>query len=186
MPVEVLESMEMNEVLEHVNVPSYVIDRAGVIRWLNLAARNIVGDVQGRQFTSIVAPEETRRAKELFARKILGTTKVTDAGVVVIGSNGDRVTVDISSVPLVHGDHVVGVFGQVSDIVEEPHEHPDLHLTPRQAEVLELLERGRSTRQIAEELHLSTETVRNHIRHLFRAIGAHSRLEAVAIANQAH
>ncbi|MGN6429526.1 MAG: helix-turn-helix transcriptional regulator [Gaiellaceae bacterium] len=186
MPVEILESMEMKEVLEHVNVPSYVIDRAGVIRWLNLAARNIVGDVQGRQFTSIVAPEETRRAKELFARKILGTTKVTDAGVVVIGSNGDRVTVDISSVPLVHGDHVVGVFGQVSDIVEEPHEHPDLHLTPRQAEVLELLERGRSTRQIAEELHLSTETVRNHIRHLFRAIGAHSRLEAVAIANQAH
>jgi DNA-binding NarL/FixJ family response regulator len=81
---------------------------------------------------------------------------------------------------------VVGVFGQVSDIVEEPHEHPDLHLTPRQAEVLELLERGRSTRQIADELQLSTETVRNHIRHLFRAIGAHSRLEAVAIANQAH
>jgi PAS domain S-box-containing protein len=186
MPVEVLESMEMKEVLEHVNVPSYVIDRAGVVRWLNLAARNLVGDVQGRQFTSIVAPEETRRARELFARKILGTAKVTDAGVVVIGTNGDRVAVDISSVPLVHGDHVVGVFGQVSDIVEEPHEHPDLHLTPRQAEVLELLERGRSTRQIADELQLSTETVRNHIRHLFRAIGAHSRLEAVAIANQAH
>jgi PAS domain S-box-containing protein len=186
MPVEVLESMEMKEVLEHVNVPSYVIDRAGVIRWLNLAARNIVGDVQGRQFTSIVAPEETRRARELFARKVLGAAKVTDAGVVVVGTNGDRVAVEISSVPLVHGDHVVGVFGQVSDIVEEPHEHPELHLTPRQAEVLELLERGRSTRQIADELHLSTETVRNHIRHLFRAIGAHSRLEAVAIANQAH
>ena len=185
MPVEVLESMEMEEVLEHVNVPSYVIDRAGVIRWLNLAARNIVGDVKGRQFTSIVAPEETRRARELFARKVLGTAKVTDAGVVV-GTNGDRVAVEISSVPLVHGDHVVGVFGQVSDIVEEPHEHPELHLTPRQAEVLELLERGRSTKQIAAELHLSTETVRNHIRHLFRAIGAHSRLEAVAIANQAH
>jgi PAS domain S-box-containing protein len=186
MPVEVLESMEMKEVLEHVNVPTYVIDRAGVIRWLNLAARNIVGDVQGRQFTSIVAPEETRRARELFARKVLGTAKVTDAGVVVVGTNGDRVAVEISSVPLVHGDHVVGVFGQVSDIVEEPHEHPELHLTPRQAEVLELLERGRSTKQIAAELHLSTETVRNHIRHLFRAIGAHSRLEAVAIANQAH
>jgi PAS domain S-box-containing protein len=186
MPVEVLESMQMEEVLDHVNVPSYVIDRAGVIRWLNSAARNIVGDVQGRQFTSIVAPEDTRRARELFARKILGTVKVTDAGVVVVGTNGDRVAVEISSVPLVHGDHVVGVFGQVSDIVEEPHEHPELHLTPRQAEVLELLERGRSTRQIADELHLSTETVRNHIRHLFRAIGAHSRLEAVAIANQAH
>jgi DNA-binding NarL/FixJ family response regulator len=52
--------------------------------------------------------------------------------------------------------------------------------------VLELLERGRSTSQIAEELHLSVETVRNHIRHLLRAIGAHSRLEAVAIASGAH
>ena len=75
---------------------------------------------------------------------------------------------------------------EMRDLVEEPHAHPELHLTPRQAEVLELLERGRSTKQIADELQLSTETVRNHIRHLFRAIGAHSRLEAVAIANQAH
>jgi PAS domain S-box-containing protein len=186
MPVEVLQSMQMEEVLEHVNVPSYVIDRAGVVRWINAAARNVVGDVLGRQFTSLVAPEETRRARELFARKILGTTKVTDAGVVVIAADGERVAVEVSSVPLVHGDHVVGVFGQVSKLVEEPHAHPELPLTPRQAEVLDLLERGRSTKQIADELHLSTETVRNHIRHLFRAIGAHSRLEAVAIANQAH
>ena len=186
MEVDVLQSMEMEEVLEHVNVPSYVIDRAGVIRWVNLAARNLVGDVRGRQFTSIVAPEETRRARELFARKVLGTTTVTDAGVVVIGTNGDRIAVEISSVPLFEGDHVIGVFGQVSDLVEEPHAHPDLHLTPRQAEILELLERGRSTRQIADELQLSIETVRNHIRHLLRAIGAHSRLEAVAIANRAH
>jgi DNA-binding NarL/FixJ family response regulator len=84
------------------------------------------------------------------------------------------------------GEHVVGVFGQVSDVVEEPHEHPDLKLTPRQAQVLELLERGRSTTQIAEDLHLSVETVRNHIRRVLRATGAHSRLEAVAIANGAH
>src|ERR1043166_4481876 len=67
-PVELLQSMQMEDVLDHVNVPSYVIDRTGVIRWLNTAARNIVGDVLGRQFTSVVAPEETRRAKELFAR----------------------------------------------------------------------------------------------------------------------
>ncbi len=186
MHVDVLHSMGMEDVLEHVNVPSYVIDRAGVVRWLNLAARNLVGNVQGRQFTSVVAPEETRRARELFARKVLGTAKVTDSGVVVMGTNGDRVAVEISSVPLVHGDHVVGIFGQVSDIVEEPHAHPELHLTPRQTEVLELLERGRSTKQIAAELQLSIETVRNHIRHLLQAMGAHSRLEAVAIANQAH
>jgi DNA-binding NarL/FixJ family response regulator len=50
---------------------------------------------------------------------------------------------------------------------------------------LALLERGRTTRQIADELHLSTETVRNHVRQLLRTLGAHSRLEAVAIAHEA-
>jgi PAS domain S-box-containing protein len=181
-----LEGMPLDEVLEHVNVPSYVIDAAGVIRWLNRAAKVIVGDARGRQFTSVVAPEETRRARELFARKIVGTATVTDGSVLIVGADGSRMAVEVSSVPLRHGEHVVGVFGQVRELIEEPHQHPELQLTPRQAEVLELLERGRSTTQIAEELHLSSETVRNHIRHLLRAVGAHSRLEAVAIAHGAH
>jgi PAS domain S-box-containing protein len=180
-PLSALESMQLDDVLEHVNVPSYVIDTSGVIRWLNAAARNLVGDVRGRQFTSVVASEQTQRARELFARKVVGTAQVTDAGVVVLGPDGERVGVEISSVPLLRGDRVVGVFGQVSDLVEEPHEHLDLSLTPRQAEVLQLLERGYSTSQIAQELQLSTETVRNHIRRVLRAVGAHSRLEAVAM-----
>jgi PAS domain S-box-containing protein len=186
MPMTMLESMQLDDVLEHVNVPSYVIDTAGVIRWLNGAARTIVGDVRGRQFTSVVAPEETLRARELFARKVVGAARVTDAGVVVLAPDGERVAVEVSSVPLHDGEHVIGVFGQVSEIVEEPHEHPDLPLTPRQAEVLDLLERGRTTAQIAGELHLSVETVRNHIRGILRATGTHSRLEAVAIANGLH
>jgi PAS domain S-box-containing protein len=178
--------MGVAETLEHVNVPSYVIDPTGIIRWVNPAAQRIVGDVQGRQFTSVVSPEDTRRARELFARKVVGAAQVTDSAVAVVGADGGRVGVEVSSVPLFRGEHVVGVFGQVTDLVEQPHEHPDLQLTPRQAEVLELLERGRSTAQIAEDLHLSNETVRNHIRHILKAVGAHSRLEAVAIANGAH
>jgi PAS domain S-box-containing protein len=168
--------------LEHVNVPSYVIDRQGVVRWMNRAARRLVGDRTGRQFTSVVAPEETRRAREVFARKLLGNTEVTDAPFVVVDTEGAHIGVEISSVPLRRGEHVIAVFGQISDVLEEPQPHPDLHLTPRQAEVLRLLERGRSTVQIAEELHLSRETVRNHVRHLLHAVGASSRLEAVAVA----
>jgi len=183
-PVDALKALgaDVEDALEHVNVPSYVIDRAGVVRWMNQAAREVVGDRVGRQFTSVVAPEETRRARELFARKILGNTQVTDAPVVVVDPDGGRVAVEISSVPLRQDEHVVGVFGQVSNVLEEPHPHPELHLTPRQSEVLKLLELGRSTTQIAEELHVSRETVRNHVRHLLHALGASSRLEAVALA----
>lgn len=184
MPVEALKAMgaDVEGALEHVNVPSYVIDRVGIVRWMNEAAREVVGDRVGRQFTAVVAPEDTRRARDLFARKILGNTKVTDAPVTVVDSDGGRVAVEISSVPLRRGEHVIGVFGQVSNVLEEPHAHPELPLTPRQAEVLKLLELGRSTTQIAEELHVSRETVRNHVRHLLHALGASSRLEAVALA----
>jgi DNA-binding NarL/FixJ family response regulator len=85
-------------------------------------------------------------------------------------------------VPLRRGGRIVGVFGQAADVTRKQKPHVDLQLTPRQAEVLRLLERGRSTAQIAEDLHVSRETVRNHIRHLLRAVGVNSRLEAVAVA----
>lgn len=170
--------------LETVNVPSYVIDPTGVIRWINPAARRLVGDVRGRQFTSVVAPEDTRRAREHFARKIVGSERVTDAQVVLVDADGGRVQVDVSSCALMDGHRLVGVFGQISDIEEEPDDPLPPHLTPRQTEVLRLLKRGRSTEQIAQELHLSTETVRNHVRHLLRALGVHTRLEAVAVARQ--
>jgi len=182
MPLSVLESMGVKDALERVNVPSYVIDSAGVIRWVNPAGERLVGDVRGRQFTSVVAPEETRRAQQVLARKVVGNEEVTDSEVVLIDRDGGRLSVEVSSIPLVRGEHVVGVFGQLSDVAEEPVPHPELHLTPRQSEVLALLERGQSTEQIADELHLSRETARNHVRHLLRAIGVHSRLEAVAAA----
>ena len=179
-----LKSMEAEvaAALEHINVPSYMIDTAGIIRWTNPAARRLVGDVEGRQFTSVVAHEESRRARELFARRMLGNTDPADSPVVLVDEQGRRIPVEVSSVPLTRGEHVIGVFGQISDVVEEPQPHPELRLTPRQAEVLRELERGRTTAQIAEDLHLSRETVRNHIRHLLHAVGAHSRLEAVAVA----
>jgi PAS domain S-box-containing protein len=184
MAVSALAAFEVDvaQALELINIPSYLLDAAGVVRWVNPAARRLVGDVDGRQFTSVVAPEDTRRARELFARKLLGSTDSTDAPVVLVDGSGGRVAVEVSSVPLIRGERVIGIFGQVSDLTEEPQPHPELHLTPRQAEVLRLLERGRTTTQIAEELHLSRETVRNHIRHLLQATGSHSRLEAVAVA----
>jgi PAS domain S-box-containing protein len=170
--------------LEDVNVPSYAIDPTGVIRWVNAAAVRLVGDVRGRQFTSVVASEDTRRARQEFARKIAGTAKVTDARVVLVDPDGDRIDVEVSSVPLKEGHRVVGVFGQLADVHEEEPPPAPPHLTPRQTEILRLLQHGRSTGQIARELHLSTETVRNHVRQLLRALGVRSRLEAVAAVNR--
>jgi len=51
-------------------------------------------------------------------------------------------------------------------------------LTRREAEVLELLARGWTNKEIAERLVLSPHTVRTHLEHSFRKLGVNTRTEA--------
>jgi PAS domain S-box-containing protein len=173
---------DVERALTDVPVPSYVLDTAGIVQWINPAAEQLLGDVRGRHFTSVVGPEDRARARELFARKLLGTARATEAPAVLVSAAGERLAVEVSAVPLIGGERVVGVFGLLSGSGREQPGRPPPHLTPRQAEVLHLLERGRSTKQIARELGISNETARNHVRHLLHALGVHTRLEAVAVA----
>lgn len=53
-------------------------------------------------------------------------------------------------------------------------------LTPREAEILELLAAGRSTLSICAGLRISPTTFRTHVQHILAKLGVHSRLEAVA------
>jgi DNA-binding NarL/FixJ family response regulator len=53
---------------------------------------------------------------------------------------------------------------------------PDL-LTAREAEVLELLQAGRSNAEIAVALHVGVETVRTHARRIYRKLGVRTRRE---------
>jgi PAS domain S-box-containing protein len=176
---------DVHGALEDMNLPAYAVDRYGIIRWLNPAAERLVGDIRGRQQSSVVVPEQAREAKESFLRKMMGTEKSTDATVVVVDPGGTRVQVEISSCPLREGGRIVGVFGVVKHREETPAPDAHPHLTPRQNQILHLLSHGRSTMQIAQELHLSPDTVRNHIRRLLRALDAHSRIEALAVAHRA-
>lgn len=135
-------SGDVEEALEAINVPSYVIDASGVVRWLNPAAEKLVGDVRGRQYTSVVAPEDARRARKLFAQKVMGTADVTDSEGVFFNGDWQRITVEISSVPLKREGRVIGVFGQFSELSAELPPPSDPRLTPRQTEVLRHLRRA--------------------------------------------
>jgi PAS domain S-box-containing protein len=57
-------------------------------------------------------------------------------------------------------------------------------LTRRELEVLRLMAGGANTKVLAERLHVSPATVRNHAQNIFAKLGVHSRLEAVAYATQ--
>jgi DNA-binding NarL/FixJ family response regulator len=62
--------------------------------------------------------------------------------------------------------------------------HPQ-QLSDREVEVLQLLADGRSTSGVADTMHISVNTVRNHVQHVLRKLGSHSRLEAVAAGMRA-
>ena len=57
-------------------------------------------------------------------------------------------------------------------------------LTAREWEVLDLLCDGNSTDQMANELFLSTETVRSHVKSIYRKLGVNSREQAVSEAER--
>ena len=61
----------------------------------------------------------------------------------------------------------------------------DHGLSAREREVLAQLAAGRSTADIAETLHISSVTVRNHIQRILSKLDARSRLEAVAVGMRA-
>jgi DNA-binding NarL/FixJ family response regulator len=54
-------------------------------------------------------------------------------------------------------------------------------LTAREADVLELLQRGSSNAEIAATLHVGVETVRTHARHIYRKLGVSTRRELRAV-----
>src|SRR2546423_12043880 len=90
---------DVHGVLEELNVPAYAVDRYGIIRWINSATHRLVGDIRGRQQSSVVVPEQARAAKESFLRKMMRTEQSTDRTVAVVQPGSKRVQGGISSCP---------------------------------------------------------------------------------------
>ena len=59
---------------------------------------------------------------------------------------------------------------------------PALRLTERELEVLRLVAKGLNNREVAKELFISENTVKNHVRNILEKLQLHSRMEAVMYA----
>jgi DNA-binding CsgD family transcriptional regulator len=71
--------------------------------------------------------------------------------------------------------------GLLAPLPTDPHPVP---LTPRERQILELADRGLSTKQIARLLLVSAKTVENTWRHLYGKLGVHGRAEALAVVHR--
>jgi PAS domain S-box-containing protein len=177
---------DVDAVLDDLGLPAGVLDDQGRFSWANERAREFFGDLTGRPLTDLFAPESHHAAALAYSKKLLGHERTTNAERWLRLRDGGRVLAEVHAVSIRDGQRVVGVFGVVAPTkVERPPPRPDRKpLTPREAEVLHYLSEGFSTEQIAGELSIARETVRNHIRFLLRKLGVHSRIEALAEARR--
>src|SRR5213593_874239 len=73
-------------------------------------------------------------------------------------------------------------FAAMSKRAAEARQLPAPRLTDREMEVLRLVAQGLNNRDIAKELFISENTVKNHIRNILEKLHLHSRMEAVVYA----
>ncbi len=77
---------------------------------------------------------------------------------------------------------LLGEFAQMVRKAEEKPALPQPRLTDREMEVLTLVAQGLNNRDIAKQLFISENTVKNHIRNILEKLHLHSRMEAVVYA----
>jgi DNA-binding CsgD family transcriptional regulator len=175
----------LEEALAQINLPAYVLDHSGLIRWMNERAIELFGDHRGAHYLAPVAPEGASASRLAFTKKRLGSARTTDYESVLRLRSGEQVSVEIHAVSIENGGRFIGIFGIVAVDEERAVRRTfPAALTPRQSEVLRLLARGHSTGQMAESLGLSRETIRNHVRGLLHALHVNSRVEALAEARR--
>jgi DNA-binding CsgD family transcriptional regulator len=164
------------DVVDDIAATLTLLDAEGLIVWQNEASLARVGDRRGVDYLTLLAPEHRHGAAKEFER-LRAMTGGWDRRPVVVVTDRRRVRSLSIAVPLRTDGEFKGLLALGLPVDDDA---PEWSLTPRQLETLSLLADGRSTKEIAKTLCISLETARNHIRRLLRALGAHSRLEAVA------
>lgn len=72
----------------------------------------------------------------------------------------------------------------VASVLLKRMQQPETALTPREAEILELLASGLSNRELSRKLYVSETTIKTHLLHIYRKLGVETRSAAIAEAGQ--
>jgi len=73
-------------------------------------------------------------------------------------------------------------FNNLAKRADDKQQVPAPKLTDRELEVLKLVAQGLTNREIADQLYISENTVKNHVRNILEKLHLHSRMEAVVYA----
>ncbi len=173
-------------VFERSSNPIILLDDARRIVEVNDAALELFGggrdQLVGMSIVDSIRPAERDLATREW-EQFLKTGEYSGTRALV-RADGSEVQIDFAARIAVVGGRRLAIYVAVGD---DPTCSPsaalagELPLTEREREVVTLIALGRETAQIAEELHISPETVRTHVRNAMSRLGAHTRAQLVAI-----
>ncbi|MGI8642605.1 MAG: tetratricopeptide repeat protein, partial [Thermomicrobiales bacterium] len=164
-------------------------DPGGLVPWLEIAATllDALGDkaVSARIFGSAAAiRQQVRRPRapaldaEYEPAIASLRAKLGDRQFDATWAGGQRLTLDRASTEACHAlNRLIDHLDAIAPVVRQPFD-----LTSREREVLHLLARGCTDREIAEQLYISPRTVQSHVASIFRKLNVSSRTEAAATA----
>jgi DNA-binding NarL/FixJ family response regulator len=109
-----------------------------------------------------------------YLLKEIPTDDMADA-VRAVASGQSRISPTMAS-------KLISEFAAISRRAEGTDHFPAARLTDREMQVLRLVAKGLPNREIARELYISENTVKNHIRNILEKLHLHSRMEAVVYA----
>ena len=146
----------------------------------------VIMDLMMPRKDGVVATDEIHRAHPEIKIILLTTFGTSDriARALEVGASGALLK-SSDEAALVEAVRTVAAGGEVVDedirqlFADDP---PARELTQRQRTILEGLAKGKGTKEIAQEIGIQTDSVREHILAILAKLGAANRVEAVAIA----
>lgn len=148
------------------------------------------GEAEGLSATALLRRRCPRVSVLLLASPAAATAwpAATAAGAAGLLSKDKRVSEIAEAVELIaHGGKAIGpgLAGRHTQRPAARRTRMVPQLTPREQEVLRRIVAGQSTGQMAREMDLTVATLRTYVKNLLSKLGAHSRLQAAALATQA-
>ena len=135
-------------------------------------------EVLGQRLGFLSAPGDQEHLRELWTR-LLAEKRL------VVGWQAPRPDGTAVGIEIIATADVPEVGRHLVVCLPPSRPAPAGRLSPRELEVTALLARGLSGERIAEQLFLSPETVRTHIRNAMERMNAHTRAQLVALALEA-